>query len=120
MCFCAGTLAGLGLSWINKYDNKPASRWQQVHVLINDLLNHSYQMIRSKWLIQSKTKQVRPSERTVESLAHCCIKLIAHLCLRPRAHVLIYRKVHLCNEYKNVKTHTWVFFCFIAGIIRAF
>ncbi len=52
MCFCAGTLAGLGLSWINKYDNKPASRWQQVPVLINDLLNHSYQMIRSKRLIQ--------------------------------------------------------------------
>ncbi len=51
---------------------------------------------------------------------HCCIKLIAHLCLRPRAHVLIYRKVHVCNEYKNVKTHTWVFFCFIAGIIRTF
>ncbi len=43
---------------------------------------------------------------------HCCIKLIAHLCSRPRAHALIYRKVHsLCNEYKNVKTHTWVFFC---------
>ncbi len=42
---------------------------------------------------------------------HCCIKLIAHLCWRPRAHVLIYRKVHcLCSEYKNVKTHTWVFF----------
>ncbi len=45
-----------------------------------------------------ETKQVRPSERTVESLnemnengmkhrvaMHCCIKLIAHLCLRPRA-----------------------------------
>ncbi len=39
------------------------------------------------------------------------IKLTAHLCSRPRAHVLIYRKVLcLCNEYKNVKTHTWVFF----------
>ncbi len=50
---------------------------------------------------------------------HCCIKLIADLCSRPRAHVLIYRKVHcLYNEYKNVKTHTWVFF--VAGIIRAF
>ncbi len=22
MCFCAGTLAGLGMSWINKYDLK--------------------------------------------------------------------------------------------------
>ncbi len=36
------------------------------------------------------------------------IKLTAHLCSRPHVHVLIYRKVHcLCNEYKNVKTHTW-------------
>ncbi len=52
MCFWAGTLAGLGLSRINKCDNKTASRWQQVHVLIKDLLNHSYQMIRSKQLIQ--------------------------------------------------------------------
>ncbi len=46
MCFCAGTLPNLGLSWINKYDNKSASRWKQVPVLINDLLNLSYQMIR--------------------------------------------------------------------------
>ncbi len=46
MCFCAGTLPNLGLSWINKYDNKTASRWKQVPVLINDLLNHSYQTIR--------------------------------------------------------------------------
>ncbi len=37
MCFCAGTLADLGLSWINKYDNKTTSRWKQVPVLINDL-----------------------------------------------------------------------------------
>ncbi len=26
VCFCAGTLTGLGLSWINKYDTKMASR----------------------------------------------------------------------------------------------
>ncbi len=32
-CFCAGTLAGLGLSWINKYNTKTASRWQQVPAL---------------------------------------------------------------------------------------
>ncbi len=50
---------------------------------------------------------------------HCCIKLTAHLCLRSLAHVLIYRKVHcLCNEYKNVNIHTWVFF--VSGIKRAF
>ncbi len=48
MCFCAGSLAGLGLSWINKYNNKTASRWQQVPVLINGLLNHSNQTIHSK------------------------------------------------------------------------
>ncbi len=40
------------LSWINKYDNKTTSRWQQVPVLINDLLNHSNQTIHSKRLIQ--------------------------------------------------------------------
>ncbi len=28
--FCAGTLAGLGLSWIYKYATKTTSRWQQV------------------------------------------------------------------------------------------
>ncbi len=50
---CVIVLApGLGLSWINKNDNKTASRWQQVAVLINDLLNHSYQTIRSKRLIE--------------------------------------------------------------------
>ncbi len=51
---CVFVLAptGLGLSWINKYDNKTPSRWQQVPVLINDLLNNSYQTIRSKRLIQ--------------------------------------------------------------------
>ncbi len=41
MCFCAGILADLGPSQINKYDNKTTIRWQQVSVLINDLLNHS-------------------------------------------------------------------------------
>ncbi len=52
MCFYAGTLAGLGLSWINKYNIKTASRGQQVP----DLLNHSNQTIRSKRLIQLETK----------------------------------------------------------------
>ncbi len=44
MCYCAGTLAGLGLSWINKYENKTASRWQQVPVLIgfNKLITESF------------------------------------------------------------------------------
>ncbi len=75
MCFCAGsadTLSGLGLSWINNDDNKTASRWQQVPVLINYLLNHSNQTIRSKRLnlIQLETRQVSPSEWIVESLAH--------------------------------------------------
>ncbi len=51
MCFC-GTLARLGLSWINKYDNTIASRWHQVPVLINDSLNHLYQTICSERLIQ--------------------------------------------------------------------
>ncbi len=60
MCFCADTLAGLGLSWINNDDNKTASRWQQVPVLINYLLNHSNQTIHSKRLIQLETKQDRP------------------------------------------------------------
>ncbi len=70
MCFCAETLAGLGLSWISNDDNKTASGWQQVPVLINYLLNHSNQAIRSKWLIQLETKQVSiSSEWTVESLA---------------------------------------------------
>ncbi len=51
--------------------------WLQVPVLINDLLNHSYQTIHS-----IETKQVRPSEWTVESLAHsirstpCCYALL--------------------------------------------
>ncbi len=67
MCFCAGTLAGLGLSWINKNDNKTASRRQQVPVLINDLLNNSYLF---KTADSIETKEVRPSEWTVESLTH--------------------------------------------------
>ncbi len=48
------------LSWINKYDNKTTSRWQQVPVLINDLLNHSNQNS-FKTADSIETKQVRPS-----------------------------------------------------------
>ncbi len=70
MCFCAGTLAGLSLSWINKYDNTTTSRWEQVPVLMNYLLNHSLQTIRSKRADSIETKEVRPSEWTVESLGH--------------------------------------------------
>ncbi len=70
MCFCVGTLSGLCLSWINEDDNKTASRWQQVPVLINYLLNHSNQTIRPKRMFPLETKQVSPSEWTVESLAH--------------------------------------------------
>ncbi len=50
---------------INKYDNKTASRWQQIPVLINNLLTHSYQTIRLKRPIQSKR-----IKRTAESLTH--------------------------------------------------
>ncbi len=46
----------------NNDDNKTASRWQQVLLLINDLLNHSNETIHSNWLIQLETKQVSPSE----------------------------------------------------------
>ncbi len=37
-----GTLTGLGLTCINKYDTKTASRWQQVSVLMSDSLNRSF------------------------------------------------------------------------------
>ncbi len=42
MYFYVVTLAGLGLSWINKYDTKTASRWRQFPVCIRDSLNHSF------------------------------------------------------------------------------
>ncbi len=47
----------LCLSWMNKYDNKTTSRWQQVPVLINVLLNHSYQTVRSKRLINRQLSE---------------------------------------------------------------
>ncbi len=80
MCFCAVinillnvflccTLGGLGPSWINKYDNNTASRWQQV--CFNKLLIESFISNDSFNTADSiETKQVSPSEWTVESLAH--------------------------------------------------
>ncbi len=48
-CFCAGDLAGLGLSLINRYNTKTPSRWWQFAVLMSDSLNHSF-----KWFIQKQ------------------------------------------------------------------
>ncbi len=49
---CVFSPIGWFRSVVDKYDNTPQNRWQQVPVLINYLLNYSYQMIRSKRLIQ--------------------------------------------------------------------
>ncbi len=65
MCFCFGTLAGLGPSWINKYDNKPPVGWQQV--LINDLL---FDQIK-RFVQTADSIETKPSETIwMESLTH--------------------------------------------------
>ncbi len=119
MCFYAGTLAGLVLSWIKK--NMAINRQMVTEMsCFNKWLTESF--ISNDWLKTADSiekLQVRPYRplnywltRFVQKRIHSrsCIKLIAHFCSRPRTHVLIYRKVHcLRNEYKNVKIHTWVF-----------
>ncbi len=74
-----------------------------------------------------ETKEVRPSEWTVESLTHSIHSKTDSFTEYSRLYKTkstfvfaalstcadIKKKVHcLCNEYKNLKSHTWI--CFVS------
>ncbi len=110
----------LGLSWINKYDNKTASRWEQVPVFVNYSLNHSDLF---KTADSIETKQGRPSEWTAESLAHsilyiqklymflctaCSIKLVAHLSPVYTLQIMTVWKDEMLRPTCNSTWHIWI------------